>query len=60
MIPIIHKPVMEMLVAKGKVIRGYLGVGLEPMSDELARHQQGIHSRALPRPAGVHPGAAGW
>jgi serine protease Do len=32
------RPVMEMLVAKGKVIRGYLGVGLEPMTDELAKH----------------------
>jgi serine protease Do len=32
------KPVMEMLVAKGKVTRGYLGVGLEPMTDELAKH----------------------
>jgi serine protease Do len=32
------KPVMEMLVAKGKVTRGYLGIGLEPMTDELAKH----------------------
>ena len=32
------KPVMEALVASGKVTRGYLGIGLEPMTAELAQH----------------------
>jgi serine protease Do len=32
------RPVMEMLVAKGKVTRGYIGVSLEPMTAELAKH----------------------
>jgi serine protease Do len=32
------RPVMEALVAKGKVSRGYLGIGLEPMTDALAEH----------------------
>ncbi|MBC7541865.1 MAG: DegQ family serine endoprotease [Candidatus Sericytochromatia bacterium] len=32
------RAVMEALVTKGKVTRGYLGIGLEPMSEELAKH----------------------
>ena len=49
------KPIMDMLVADGKVVRGYLGVNIQTVTQKLAKTQQlGAEHGALV--AGVMPG----